>query len=464
MSDAEALVRRLFGSPGGPPKDSEELLGQAGAAHAGLLYGACAEGVLGRALDPLLTYLRGPAPAAEKRRFLCHPLFIEGLHGLAPFSAELRRWHDVVAAPPEPVASPDQTPPAARASLGHVAFVFRLRGNRRWQGEHDFCTDVLGRLGFPFSDWSLTLHTTGNDILGRQGVTLALDGTQARWRLADGGAEPFLVMSRDDCLGMVLDNDDSLDGRRLQFPDPRLKPRLHCARPLGRSPIRYDPVAFQDFQAHAGITGGLVERLVAAVRRHSPGVYRELRTFLYAVRGFEFPTSAYGVVGSFSDPTLPGVMGVNFPYTPRHQPCADPCCFTWFGHELGHTKHYLIDTILHGEGLALMLNPAERTEVIPRYGRAFSVRTLFQIPYVHLYEWALLMDFWQAGFRGLPWRAPATLRDVGEDLAAEIREAFTLIRERARLTAEGAAALGHLRELFGRAQARWRAVRRVACP
>src|SRR4051812_31399634 len=103
MSDAEALVRRLFGAPGGPSKDTEELLGQAAAAHAGLLYAACAEGALGRALDPLLAFLRGPAPAAEKRAFLCPPLFIEGLHGLAPFSTELRRWHEAVAAPAEPV-------------------------------------------------------------------------------------------------------------------------------------------------------------------------------------------------------------------------------------------------------------------------------------------------------------------------------------------------------------------------
>jgi hypothetical protein len=463
MSDAEALMRRLFSAPGGSPRDSEELLGQAAAAHAGLLYGACAEGALGHALDPLLVYLRGPAPAAEKRRFLCHPLFIEGLHGLIPFSSELCRWHDVVAAPPAPVPPADQVCLAARASLGNVALVFRLRADRHWQGEHEFCTDVLGRLGFPFSDWSLTLHTTDNEILGRQGVTLTLDGTQAWWRLTAGGATPFLVMPRDDCLRMVLDNDAALEGRRLQFPDPNLKPRLQWARPLGHSPIRYDPVAFEDFQAHAPVTGGLVERLVAVVRRHSAGVYRELRTFLYAVRGFEFPTSEYGVVGSFSDPTLPGVMGVNFPYSPRHEPCAEPCCFTWFGHELGHTKHYLIDSILHGEGMALMLNPAERTGTIPRYGRAFSVRTLFQIPYVHLYEWALLMDVWQAGFRGLPWRAPANWPDVGEELAAEIREALTLIREQARLTVEGAAALGRLCELFRRARARWRSVRRCAC-
>ena len=73
------------------------------------------------------------------------------------------------------------------------------------------------------------------------------------------------------------------------------------------------------------------------------------------------------------------------------EPCADPLCFTWFGHELGHTKDYLIDTILYERGVALVRNPGERVGPIPRYGRSLPVRTLFQIPYVHLYEWAVLM-------------------------------------------------------------------------
>src|SRR5205823_7727683 len=126
----------------------------------------------------------------------------------------------------------------------------------------------------------------------------------------------------------------TLERRQLAFPHPHVKPRLQCARRLGHAPIRYDPIGFQDFQAHAGLTGGLVERLLAAIRHNSPAVYRELCTFLHTVRGFEFPPSAYGVIGSFSDPTLPGVLGLNISYTPRHEPCLDPFCFTWFGHEL----------------------------------------------------------------------------------------------------------------------------------
>jgi hypothetical protein len=87
------------------------------------------------------------------------------------------------------------------------------------------------------------------------------------------------------------------------------------------------------------------------------------------------------------------------------------------------------------------------------------VRTLVQVPYVHLYEWALLMDFWEGGFHGLPWRVPATAAAVGEDLAAEIAEAFPLIEAYAHLTPVGAAAVAYFRELFERACVRWRVLR-----
>src|SRR5262249_12900717 len=157
-----------------------------------------------------------------------------------------------------------------------------------------------------------------------------------------------------------------------------------------------------------------------AIRLNSPAVYRELRAFLHTVRGFEFPRLATGVVASFSDPTLPGVMGVAVSYTERHEPCLDPLCFTWFGHEMGHTKAYLCETVLYWMSEALIRNAAEYTDPIPRYGRALALRTVIQLPYVHLYEWALLMDFWEAGFHGLPWRVPADAAEVGEDLAAEI--------------------------------------------
>jgi hypothetical protein len=460
VPDAAAFVRSLFGPPGGPAANHKELLEQAAAALADLLLRACArqDPTLERSLTPIRAFLRGPAPEAEKRRLLCHPLFIEGLHTLAPFSAELRRWHDSVA--PTPAG---QAVPAAQASLGNVALLLLLRADRRWQGEHDLCTDVLGRIGFPFCDWSLALKTDGGDCLASRAVRLRLDHDQASWRLGDTAETPFLEMSRDDCLRMLVDNDDPCDLQRLRYPNARVKPRLQRASPLGASNIRYDPVGFQDFQAHAGLTGGLVKRLLVAIRRDSPAIYRELCTFMHTIRGFEFPPSANGVVASFSDPTLPGVMGINVSYTPRHEPRVDPFCFTWIGHELGHTKDYLNDNILYGKGQALVHNPAESVGPIPRYGRSLAVRTLIQVPYVHLYEWALLMDFWEADFRGLPWRVSGDMVALGNDLAAEIEEAFALIEGRACLTALGVTAVGHFRALFAQALTRWRSVRSRGC-
>jgi hypothetical protein len=453
-------MHRLYGPPGRAATNTREILERAAEALADLLDRACAEADpdLGRALTPICAFLGGAAPAAEKRRLLCHPLFIEGLHGLAPCSAALRRWHEAVTDPRPP--APDGPPAcAARASLGNVALALLLRTDAHWRGEHDLCTDVLGRVGFPFCDWCLALHTDRGEFPSGEAVRLSLDADQAAWRLGGTDEPPFLVLSRADCLRMLVENADPVDCRRLKYPNARLRPRLQRAAPLGRSPIRYDPIAFQDFQAHAGRTGGLVEGLLDAIRRDAPAVYGELCAYVHAIRGFEFPRSASGVVGSFSDPTLPGVMGINVSYTRRHEPCVDPFCFTWLGHELGHTKDYLNDIILYGSGQPLLENAAERTGCIPRYGRSLTVRTLFQVPYVHLYEWALLMDFLEADFRGLPWRVPGDATAVGDDLAAEIEEAFAMIEERARLTPLGAAALCHFRELHAVASARWRSLR-----
>jgi hypothetical protein len=315
---------------------------------------------------------------------------------------------------------------------------------------------VFGRLGFPFCNWSLTLLTDEHEFAATRLVKLSLGRDEARWRLEHVEATPFLIMSREDCLNMLVGNSDLLDGRRLKYPNPHLRPRLQWASPLLHSKITYDPIGFQDCHDHAAQTGGLVEHVLAAIRRNSPAIYHELQTFIHTVRAFELPASAHGVVASFSDPTLPGIMGINISYTEQHEPCADACCFTWFGHELGHTKDYLIDNVLFARGQSFLRNAAEQTSILPRYGRSLAVRTLFQIPYVHLYEWALLMDFLEHGFRGLPWRASVDAGAVGEDLEAEIEEAFALIEEQAQLTRLGLAALRYCRELFELAQARWR--------
>src|SRR5262249_2364857 len=307
MANAAALVHRLFSAPGGSRHNTQEVLERAAAAHGELLTRAYTQGELVRPLTSLLAILRGRGATAIKRRLLCDPLFIEGLHSLAPFSAELERWHNSVTAPPVPVGL-GRAPPAVRAALDNVDLVLLLRSDRQWLGEHDLCTDVLGRLAFPFSDWTLTLYTDGQDFLGCQGVVLSLEAEQGCWRLAGARDPPFLTMSRNDCLRMLVDNADPVDRRRLQFPDPHLNPRLQCAAHVGHSKVRYDAVAFQDFDAHAALTGGLVAGVLAAMRRHSPAISREFNTFIHDVRGFEFPTSPLGVVGAFSDPTLPGIM------------------------------------------------------------------------------------------------------------------------------------------------------------
>jgi hypothetical protein len=451
MSDA-TLVHRLFQPPGCPAADGEDLQRLAAAAHAELLAGACVDGgsTLGHALAPLRTFLGGHAPAALKRRLLCHPLLIEGLHALAPLSAALRQWHDSVAAAPPRSAVP------AAAALGNVTLALVLRGDPDWCGDIDLCTDVIGRVGFPFCDWTLALHTPAGDLVASRIVRLTLTAEEAVWRLAES-ATPFLVMSRADCVRMLVANADPVDRGRLVTPDAHVRPRLQQACPFARSAIRYDPVGFRG--GHAGLTGAVMARVLTAIRRNSPAVHREMGRLIHTVRGFEYPPAQLGRGASFSDPTLPGVIGVGLSYGPHDEPCLDPFCFTWFGHELGHTKDYLCDSVLHGHGQALVLNPADVTDPIPRYGRPLAVRTLFQVPYVHLYEWALLMDFWEGGFRGLPWPAPAGAAAVGDDLAAEVREAFALIRDRAKLTPLGETALRHFRELFGVALARWRFVR-----
>ena len=460
MSTSAALVRRLFAPPGASATSALDLQEQAASVHAELLERACAhaDAALARSLAPLQTFLHDRSRCTARRRLLCHPLFIEGLHGLAAVCPELRPWHERVAAD-HPLPATDDADPVARASLGHVALNCRFRTERHPQGEHALCTDCLGRVGFPLSDWSLTLATNEDGWPGGQVVHLVVHRDQACWRLAGKGDTPFLILPCAACRRLLLGQGDPRADERLECPHPWVRPRWQRACRLGHGAMRYDPVCFQDFPAHAGLTGGLVQNLLGAIRHHSPAIYHEVRAFLYTVRGFEFPPAALGVVGSFSDPTLPGVMGINVPYTAQHEPCLEPFCFTWFGHELAHTKDYLCDTILYGCGQRLLCNPGEFTDLVPRYNRPVAVRTLFQIPYTHLYEWTMLMDFWEGGFRGLPWLVPRQVAAVGEALEAEIVEAFALIEEHAQLTPLGGVALRHFHNLFALVQGRWRSLR-----
>jgi hypothetical protein len=196
--------------------------------------------------------------------------------------------------------------------------------------------------------------------------------------------------------------------------------------------------------------------LLGAIEQNAPQIYAQLCQCIRTIQGFELPSYGGGQISSFSVPTLPGVIGFNVQYTLRDQPRLSPYCFMCLGHELGHTLHYLIDDVAYTHGWRFLENPAERTPLIPRYGRGLSVRTLFQVPYVHLFEWWLLALFYQRGFAGLPWRMFDDAIAVGNDVRDEIKDSFELIEQHARLTATGQAVLARLRELVTEAESFWR--------
>lgn len=462
MSSDAALAERLFRMPGSSGKATSHLLAQAAAAHAKLLQIASA--VDSRPGDEvfrtLAEYLKGPAPAADKRQLLDHSLMIESLHSLAPACSGLTEWDDTLG--PRSGGDCDGAKSAAgRAKMGNLSLPLLLRMRPSWGGSVDVCTDAYGRLRFPFSDWSITLcvrSSKGQELLTDQVVLVTLDGTKARWQLAEEPSCPFMVTSREDFHRLVIENDARLDICRMTFPHPRVKPRMQLATTLASSNIRYDPIGFDDVSGHAGLTGAILAALVDAVRINAPAIYAELCVCIQSIRGFELPISRFGVIESFSTQTLPGVMGFNVPYTTRDEPRLDPFCFAWLAHELAHTKHYLIDDVGYLHHCRFLTNPEESTGEIPRYQRPLSVRTLFQLPYVHLYEWVMLMDFIQGRFRGLPWRITGDAVAFGEDLVAEIDESFELIHRHAQLTTLGAATIAHIRRLCRVAGRRWQTI------
>jgi hypothetical protein len=268
-------------------------------------------------------------------------------------------------------------------------------------------------------------------------------------------------MSRPDCWRLVVANDSGLSLAQFQFPNPAVRPRLLYATPLGGSSLHYEPVGFDDetFVAHGGMTGALVQAMLDAFQNNAPAIHDELVRYVTAIRGYELPASSDQTLGSFSVPSQPGIININIVYSADHQPLLSPFCFTWLGHELGHTKHYLIDDTAYDAGWCFLRNPGDRTGPLPRYHRPLAVRTLFQIPYVHLYELASLTAFLERGFAGLPWDLAEDPIAFGEDLVAEIREAFDLIEQWADVTALGQVAMAHFRALYERALAHWRALR-----
>lgn len=463
MSGLADVVSGLFRMPGEKGTLSAGILRRAAGVHEVLLARASAAAVQYSdiSLATLVALLNRPTWKRRRRRLLCHPLLIEGLHGLAQSCADVQRWHACVATPSIAGVVQQHAPQRFAATLGNVLLALQLRADPSWRGELALCTDHVGRLRFPFSDWSIALYreaTQPQNAMVAQDVRLVMSADQSRWLLRAAAPCPFLVMPREDCIRIVAQNAKQLGRDGLAFPNAEFRPRLQCAVRLSRSRVRYDPVYFVDFAAHAGLTGAIVAQVLEAVRANSPRIYREFCLYIHAVRGFELPESSKGLLHSFSDPATPGVINVNIPYTSQHEPRLSPFCFTWFAHELAHTKNYLIDSIAYRDGWTFVENPSDLTPLIPRYGRRLSVRSLFQIPYVHLYEWVLLMDFVESNFDGLPWAVEDDSVPVGEDLCCEIEDAFDLICACARLTPLGDATVAHQRRLFARAKSRWRAL------
>jgi hypothetical protein len=396
---------------------------------------------------------------------LCHPLLVEALHSIADRHASLKRWHLFLASPSmlDIVATPDTK---FSSSLGNILFALQLHavGHDTEARLVELGTDLFGRIRFPFSPWNITVQRCAQGetrVLSRKRIVLTLEPARVLWFLDDEQSKPFLITTRKDCVALVTGTLNDLDPRQVAFPHPGIRPSIQRTTPLGRSGVSYDPISFQDFDAHAGMTGAVVDEVLAAVELHSPGIYHEFCNYMTTVRGFELPADDCGTVGSFSDPTLPGVMSINIPYNSDDEPCISPYCFTWFGHELAHTKVYFAESIAYQRGWHFATNRTEQTELLPRYGRQLPVRTLIQVPYVHLYEWVLLMDFMAGGLHQIPWRMEGDPKAIGDDLQNEIKESFGCIGRCADLTSLGKITMSHVHDLFDDASERWRVLKSV---
>jgi hypothetical protein len=259
---------------------------------------------------------------------------------------------------------------------------------------------------------------------------------------------------------MLVGNDGTIDGRNIVYPSCHAKARLHFAGRIPGWRVRYDPMTFLN-PANAGLTGGLTAAILNAIRANSPAIAGEFDRLLTTVRGWELPPAAYGTIQSFSDPTLPRVMSLNVSYSDDGEVAqVDPFCFTWFGHELGHTKSYLIETILHVLGFSLTTNHGEYTDFVERYNRRLPIRTLLQIPYTHLYEWALLTAAIENDLAALPWIIDDDPIAFGDDLGAEIEEAFDRIHHVVQPTECGHAVLARLWSLSKEVLSHWQRLRK----
>jgi hypothetical protein len=462
---ARDLARELFTPPGAGGAATQHLLAQAAAAHAHLLDSACAaaHAPLDELRSVLVGYLRGPAPAGEKRLLLDDPLLVEALHALAGASDDLAVW-DATVAPGTYHVPAERQATLAVGRLGNVALALRLRQSRGWCGRLELASDDYGRIHVPFCDWVLVLVEQQDgvgELFAHRTLTLVLDEHEARLLAAGQGTTPVVKMPRAVFDAMYRDNRETVASGEIEFGGG-VRARFERMGRIGGTRIRYEPIAVDRLPAHAELTGTIVSDLLSAIESNSPGIYAQLCQCVRTIHGFELPRYGQGQIASFSVPTSPGVIGFNVEYTERDEPRLSPCAFMWLGHELGHTLHYLIDDVIYVHGWRFVENPGQWTPPIARYGRPLLVRTLCQVPYVHLYEWWLLIHFCERGFSGLPWRMTLDPQAVGQDLRDEIAESFELIDAHARLTLAGQAVMSHLRRLAAEAATRWRRLPGVA--
>jgi hypothetical protein len=465
MSHLDRLISQLFRSPGCASAGTRQFLVRAADAHFALLSRAAADATQSRSATgelpaTLLSHVNRLPTRAARQRFLLDPAFIESLHAAAAISPSLAAWHTSIAEPSIATVCPATTPEHADR-LGNSLLALRLREDPTWQGGLGLLTDHFGRLRFPLSDWSIELirrDSGPHSVLADESVTANVTRHSLRLSLAGNEAETVVAVPRNDLLRMLIGNDGALDGRNIVYPSQSTTARLHFAGRIPGWGVRYDPMTFAN-PAHAGLTGGLASVLMKAIRINMPDIAGELDRLLVTLRGWELPPAAYGTIQSFSDPTLPRVMSLNVSYADDGAEQIDPFCFTWFGHELGHTKSYLIETILHVLGYSLMPNHGDYTDFVTRYNRRLPIRTLLQIPYTHLYEWALLIAALENDFAALPWLVDGDAIAFGDDLRAEIEEAFDRMNDEVHPTVCGHAVLARLWALSKETSAQWQRLR-----
>lgn len=393
----------------------------------------------------------------QRESWLSSPQLADTLHAISAHNPVLRRWHEAVATP----SINDVAPPADDDSgfLGSFVLPLVLRDRPQVCGRFALRTDLLGRIAFPDTDWRLQFserNDGGDKVLSRELILLYLDPLNACFYREDG-SKPCLTIPRT-CLMRLLANQAIGIAFEAHQPDV-VTVKLTRTNRFGQTPIRYDPAYFTSENADVpGMVGGVIERILAAIAEFSPALHSDMCKYLHAIRGYEISADGDRVIGSFSDPTQPGVMNMNITFE-GDEPLLSPNCFTWFGHELAHTKNYLIDTVAFQNDMAFVRNRRDMTPKIARYGRGFPIRTLVQIPYVHMYEWDLLMDAYQSGLHGLPWVNTDDPTELVEEIRAEIADGFYFISKHADLTELGSAALTHQEELYRECKRRWSRLR-----